>query len=198
MSREHSQQFVKAIGSDECGLLLTPFLNLDVVVTPLDIYLGEVLCPFQHVNEGRNQGERIGILDCMLIEMSIVLERVKPSVLFLNKEERRGLRQLRFSDFARLEVLINDFLKSVHLLWVEQIHLSHLGDKGVFEMYCVVKGPLRRELSCFGFLEHLGIPGIVYRKFLFNLFCGLSQGHGEGELPQGGVVFSKYPPSYGP
>ena len=52
----------------------------------------------------------------MFIEIAIVLERVKPSVLFLNTEEGGGLRGLRFLDFARLEMFINEFLASVHFL----------------------------------------------------------------------------------
>ena len=50
------------------------FSDLDVVVSPSNIHLGEVLCSFQFVDEGGDEGEWVGILNCMFIKVSIVLE----------------------------------------------------------------------------------------------------------------------------
>ena len=40
----------------------------------------------------------------MLIEISVILARAKSPVLLLNKEEWRGLQQLRFLNLASLEI----------------------------------------------------------------------------------------------
>ena len=46
------RNIIESIGHDECSLPLVPFLDLDVVVPPLNIHFGEELCSFQFVNEG--------------------------------------------------------------------------------------------------------------------------------------------------
>ena len=91
MSEEHDQRLIETIGCDEHSLPFVPFLNLDVIVPPSYIYLGEVLSSFQLVDESQDEGERIGVLNCVLIEVPIVLARVEPSIFCLNKEEGRGL-----------------------------------------------------------------------------------------------------------
>ena len=67
----------------------------------------------------------------MFIEVSIVLARAKSSVLLLYEEEGRGLGELRFSDFARLEMFINELLAWVHFLRIHQVSFGYLRDKGV-------------------------------------------------------------------
>ena len=42
---------------------------MDVVVSPSHVHLGEVLGLFQFVDEGRNEGEWVGILDHVFIEV---------------------------------------------------------------------------------------------------------------------------------
>ena len=95
-------------------------------------------------------------------------------------------------------MFINELIACVHLLWVGQISFGHLRNKGVFEVYWVVKGLSGRELSCFGFVKHLSILGILRGKFQFNFLSSLGQRGGEGELPCRRVIFSEYSPSQGP
>ena len=128
----------------------------------------------------------------MFIEVSVVLARAKPSILLLDEEERRGLMGLGFSDFAGLEMLINELLAGIHFLRVEQVCLSHLRDKGVLEVNGMVKGSSGRELSCLGLIEHLGILGILRREFLYNLLGSLSKRGGESDLLDRRVAVSQY------
>ena len=92
LSKEHDQGFIESIGCDECCLPFVPFLDANVVIPPLHVHLGEVLGSFQFVNEGQNEGEWVGILDHMFIEVPIVLARAESSILLLDEEERGGLR----------------------------------------------------------------------------------------------------------
>ena len=46
LPKEHDQEFVEAIGSDEFGLPLISFLDMDVVVPQSYIHLGEVFGSF--------------------------------------------------------------------------------------------------------------------------------------------------------
>ena len=67
---------------------------------------------------------------------------------------------------VRFEVFINELLTSIHLLWVQWVCFGHFGDEGVFEVYGVVTGSLRREFPCFGFIKYLGILGILRGAFV--------------------------------
>ena len=46
LSEEHDQEFVKTVGGDECGFLLVSFFDVNVVIPPLYIHLGEVFGSF--------------------------------------------------------------------------------------------------------------------------------------------------------
>ena len=61
----------------------------------------------------------------------------------------------------------------------------------------MVKGSLRGEFPCLWFVEHLGILGILGKELLFDLFNSLSEGSGESEFMNGGVIFSEDFPSQG-
>ena len=82
---------MEAVRGGECGLPLISFFDTDVVVPPSYVHLREVLHSFQFVNEGGNEWKWICVLDCLFIEVSIVLARTESSVLFLYEKEWRGL-----------------------------------------------------------------------------------------------------------
>ena len=89
LSKEHDQRFINTVRCDECSFPFVSFFDSDVVIPPPNVHFGDF---FQFVDEGRNERERIGILDSMFIEVLVVLARAKSSFLLLNKEEGRGLR----------------------------------------------------------------------------------------------------------
>ena len=78
-------------GGSEGGLPLISFFDVDVVIPPLNIHLGEILGSFQFINEGEDEGEQIGVLDCMLIKISIILARAESSIFLLDEEEQGSL-----------------------------------------------------------------------------------------------------------
>ena len=64
---------------------------MNVVVSPLNVHLGEILGSFQLVDEGGDEGEWVCIFDGVFIEISIILARMESSVLLLDEEEWRSL-----------------------------------------------------------------------------------------------------------
>ena len=78
-----------------------------------------------------------------------------------------------FPDFARLEMFINECLACFHLFQVYGIGLGYLWDKGLFQVYPMVKWLPRREFSFSQFIKDFGIFDVLWRKLLFYSFCGL-------------------------
>ena len=98
---------------NESGLPLVAFLDVDIVISPLNIKLGKDFGVFEFVNEVGDQREGICISDGVFIEVAIVLAGSESTVLFLDKEERRCLGGLRWADFSRVKVFINEVVGSL-------------------------------------------------------------------------------------
>ena len=67
---------------DEGCLPLVAIFNMDVVISPVDVELGEYFGIFEFVVEARNEGKRVGILDGMFIQVAVILAQAKTAVLF--------------------------------------------------------------------------------------------------------------------
>ena len=78
------------MGNEDC-LPLMPILDVDIVVSPLNIKLDEVFCILEFVDKVRDEEERIGISDGVLIQIAIILIGVEFPVLLFDKEEGGGL-----------------------------------------------------------------------------------------------------------
>ena len=76
------------MGDEGCFPLVST-LDMNVVVPPSDVKFGEDLGVFHLVNEVLDQWERVGILDSVGVDISIVLAGLKSvrSVLLIDKEE---------------------------------------------------------------------------------------------------------------
>ena len=57
----------------ECHFPLISVFDAYVVVAPSDIQFGEILGSFQLVNEFRDEGEGIGVLDGSFVEFPVIL-----------------------------------------------------------------------------------------------------------------------------
>ena len=82
----------------EGGFPFIAFVDLDIVVTPADIKLCEVVSTFEMVNEAINEGERISIFPSDEIECMIVLDEPELPVFLLHKEDRGTYWGLGLSD----------------------------------------------------------------------------------------------------
>ena len=75
-------------------------LDVDIVVPPLDVKLGEVFCIFGFINEVRDVGKRIGILDGMFVQIVVILAGVEFPIFLFNKEEEGGLERVGGADLS--------------------------------------------------------------------------------------------------
>src|SRR5713101_4317253 len=72
-TKEHHQRFKHSLVCLEGCFPFVTFLDLNIVVSPLYIELGKDLCILQFINDIRNEGEWVLILDGDGIELSVVL-----------------------------------------------------------------------------------------------------------------------------
>ena len=63
------------------------FLDSDIIISPSDIQLSEVLGLRQLIYKLLDQWQRILVLDCFGVKEAIVLDRVQSSILLFDEEE---------------------------------------------------------------------------------------------------------------
>jgi hypothetical protein len=90
VAEEHDQWLEKTPVGPERGLPLVSFLHLDVIKAPSDVKFGEVLGASKLIDEFRDEGEWVPVLDHDCIESPVVLHQPESSV-FLLDERHRGL-----------------------------------------------------------------------------------------------------------
>ena len=76
---------------DESGFSLVSILDLDIVISPMDIELDENLCPLEFINKVGDEWKRVCITDCVFVNIAVVLTGAETTVFLFNKEERRCL-----------------------------------------------------------------------------------------------------------
>ena len=75
-------------------------LDVDIVVSPSNIKLGEVFHILEFVNEVGDERERIGVLDGVFVQIAIILAGAEFPVLFFDKEEGGGLGKVGGVDLS--------------------------------------------------------------------------------------------------
>ena len=83
-TKEHDKRFEPALVCPKGHLPLISVLDSHVVVSPLDIQFGEVLCfgSGHHIEDVGNQGQGVGIIYSHCIELTVVLDEAEASILF--------------------------------------------------------------------------------------------------------------------
>ncbi|KIN98021.1 hypothetical protein M404DRAFT_158633 [Pisolithus tinctorius Marx 270] len=102
-AKVHDQWFISAFMSPdltEGGFPFISFLDTNIVVSPSEIHLGEEFTPLEPVDELRNEGERIRILDRVFIKVPVVLHHALLPILLRDEEHRGCLRGLRGADVS--------------------------------------------------------------------------------------------------
>jgi hypothetical protein len=123
-TEKHHQRFEKSSVGVECGLPLITFLDSDIVVTPMDIELGEVACASKTIDKVRNEWKRIDILDSLCIECAIVLDKLESSILLFNKEYRCCHGRFGGVDPTQCQILFNEDIQFGLLVRTKWINLS--------------------------------------------------------------------------
>src|SRR5258707_10523649 len=110
-SEEHDSWFEQASVSPECGLPLITLLDLHIVEPPAEVKYGEELGATEASQDIRDEGEGVGVLDCDLIQLLIVLYEAKQTILLLDEEHRGSHRGLGWMDAAVRKVLPEEVVK---------------------------------------------------------------------------------------
>ena len=86
-SKEHYHWFEEAFVCDEGSFPLMAVFDANVVVSPVDVKLGEQFGIFELVDEVRDEGEWVGATGGMFVQVSVVLTGAETVVFLFNEEE---------------------------------------------------------------------------------------------------------------
>ena len=101
-AEEHHCRFKESFVGNEGGFPLMPVFDSDIIVSLLDIKLGEEFLPLEFIDEVTDERERVCITDGMFIDITIVLTGSEVTIFLFNEEERRRLWGVRGANFACL------------------------------------------------------------------------------------------------
>ena len=87
---------------NEGSFPLMPVFDLDIIVSPSDVKLGEDFCPLEFIDKVRNEGERVCVTDGMFVDIAIVLTGSEAAIFLFDKEERGRLWGVGGANFACL------------------------------------------------------------------------------------------------
>ena len=104
----------------------------------------EVARVFESVDKVGDTRKRISVLNCMRIDVMIVLAGTEHAILLWDKEEGGHLWELGRKDLPFVEILIIERLEGLHFFWIEQIVLHLVRDERVVKFDGVVKGSVGR------------------------------------------------------
>ena len=93
------------MGNEGC-LPLVAVLDLHVVVSPANIKLGENFGISQLIHKVGDEGERVGVMNGVFIDIMVVLAGAESSILFFDEKERGGLGRVGRTNFSRCEILV--------------------------------------------------------------------------------------------
>ena len=90
-SEEHDGGFKESHVGNESSFPLVLFSNANVVISPINVEFGEQGGLLHVIDEFWDEGEWIGISDCVGVQVVVILAWAKSSVLLWYKEERGSL-----------------------------------------------------------------------------------------------------------
>ena len=70
----------------------------------------------------------------MFVQVTVVLTRAKFAILFLDEEERGGLRGIGWTDFPCSEVLVEEILGSLLFIGGKGVDFPNFGREGVVKV----------------------------------------------------------------
>jgi hypothetical protein len=85
-------------------------LYTDIVVPPSDVKLSKECASRQLVDDLRDKGQNISIMNGPSVKRSIVLYRTKLAILLFDKEEVGCIWASRFADGTTLQVFLNELV----------------------------------------------------------------------------------------
>ena len=113
---EHHRRFKEAFMRDEGGLPLVAIFDVNVVVPPADVKLSKQCGIFEFVNEVRDEGEWVGIVGGMFVQVSVVLTGAETTVFLFNEKEWRCLGGIRRTDLSAVKVFLEEVFSGFSFL----------------------------------------------------------------------------------
>src|SRR5258708_15816397 len=110
-SEEHDSWFEQASVSPECSLPFITLLDPHVVEPRAEVKYGEELSTMEVGQDIGDKGEGVGVLDCDLVQLLIVLYEAKQTILLLDEEHRGSHGGLGWMDVAVHKVLLEEVIK---------------------------------------------------------------------------------------
>ena len=98
-TEEHHSWFEESLMGNEDGFPLMSILDLDVIVSPLDIKFGEDFRPLEFVDKVGDEGKRVCVADSVFVDIAVVLAGSKTTIFLFDKEERGHLWGVRGANF---------------------------------------------------------------------------------------------------
>ena len=99
-AEEHDHWFEESFVGDESHLPLVTIFDADVVVSPTNIELSEVVSVFQLVHEVGDERKEVGIVGGMFVEVMVVLAGAEFAIFLFDKEERGCLGGIRWTNLS--------------------------------------------------------------------------------------------------
>ena len=186
-SEEHDCGFEEFHGGDEGGFPLIFLSDVNVVISPTNVELGEQGGFLHIINEFWNEREWIGVLDGVGVQVAVILAWTKSSILLWHKEEGRGLGRFQGYNSSCFKVFFHKGLACFHFCWIEGINFGDLGGEVRVKFDGVVIGTMRRELIV-GFLGENICE--VFAPIRYNRFSQLG---GLGDLGRDGGLVDLFP-----
>ena len=109
-------------------------LDSDIVVSPMNVKLGEVVSVFQLVHEVGDEGEGVSVTSGVFVEVPVILARTKFSILFLDKEEGRCLEGVGRTDLPSSQVFFEEVLGGSLFIRRKQVDFANLRHEGVVKV----------------------------------------------------------------
>ena len=81
-AKEHYSQFEESLVSNKGSFSLISIFDIDIIISPMGIKLGKDLSFLEFVYKFGNEGERVCIMDDMLINIVIILTGTETSISF--------------------------------------------------------------------------------------------------------------------
>ena len=86
-TKEHYGWFKESFMGDEGGFPLVSILDMDIVISPVDVKFGENHCSLEFIHKVRDEWEGVCITDCVFVDIVIILTRTETTVFLFNKKE---------------------------------------------------------------------------------------------------------------
>ena len=154
--KKHYSGFKETKRGDERRFPLIFLPDVDIVITPLNIKFGEQCGVLHVIDQLRDEGERISIVNSVGVEISIILTRSQGSVLLRYKEKRRGLWGFRGYNASCFQVFIDECPAGVFFCQVKWVYFSNFRNEGVLEFDGMVERAMWRKYVVGLFGEDIG------------------------------------------